>query len=119
MTSPGNISLNTGGDNWRSFSFKRPILSHRRFSAKDDDLSLENEDRMNDVRRIGKGLEAMRAAYRLSCRKRPGKGRHEFGASMDDARFRRRWSVAWSPSDHKVDNDFKGFVTPLMTVETR
>ncbi len=53
MTSPGNISLNTGGDNWRSFSFKRPILSHRRFSPKDDDLGLENEDRMNDVRCIG------------------------------------------------------------------
>src|SRR5260221_14727322 len=61
----------------------------------------------------------MRAAYQLSCRKRPGKDRHEFGVSMDDARFRRRWSVAWSPSDHKVDSDFKGFVTPLMTVETR
>ena len=88
-------------------------MSHRRIFRKDDDSGLESEDGMNDVSRIGQGLEAMRTAYRLSCRKKPGKGLLEFEATVDDARFRRRWSVAWCPGLQDGDEVTDGYLSEV------
>ncbi|KAF8342550.1 uncharacterized protein EI90DRAFT_2987706 [Cantharellus anzutake] len=115
MVIPGDPFLNIDGDSWRASSIKRSHSTNRVYPNKDD-LDLDSEDRMNDIRRIGKGLEAMRAAYRSSCRKKPGKGLVAIGATMDDGRFRRRWSVAWPTPDRDsphVCGDFPMSLTEI------